>query len=140
VVSAVNSGIESGNSGQASVLSLPDLIVTSLTWTPASPLTGNHVVFTAIVTNQGTASTPTGVEIGVGFYIDGSDVSWSGNDTTSLAPGKSVTLTANSGPTGVNYWVATHGSHTAKAWVDDAGRITESNEGNNTLSKSITVN
>lgn len=118
---------------------LPDLIVTSVSWTPTRPAIGDHVTFSATVKNQGTAATPAGVIIGVGFSVDGNEVTWSDTDTTSLAPGASVTLTANYGSTGSAAWTATSGSHTVQANVDDVNRIAESNESNNTLSRSLTV-
>ena len=127
-----------GNSGSGQ----PDLVVSSLTLTPANPKTGDHVVFTAVVTNQGTAATPAGATLGVGFYLDGNTGGanvWEDTDTTSLAPGASVTLSATGGTAGVNYWIATAGTHTVTAWVDDVNRIAESNENNNKLSQSFNV-
>jgi subtilase family serine protease len=115
--------------------------VSSLTWTPANPAPGDHVVFTVVVTNQGTAATPAGTVLGVGFDFDGSAAAgvWEDTDTASLAPGASVTLTATGGSAGVNYWIATAGSHTVTAWADDVNRITESNESNNKLTQTVSV-
>ena len=147
-VAAVNSSGVSAQSAEAAATAvgstgsgLPDLVVTSLTWTPANPAPGDHVVFTAVVTNQGTAATPAGTVLGVGFDFDGSTAAsaWEDTDTTSLAPGASVTLAATGGTAGVNYWIATTGSHTVTAWVDDVNRITESNENNNKLTQTVTV-
>ena len=148
-VAAVNSA---GTSAQSTEISatptggtgpgLPDLVVSSLTWTPTSPNAGDHVVFTAVVTNQGTAATPAGTILGVGFYLDGNTGGanvWEDTDTTSLAPGASVTLTATGGTAGVNYWIATAGAHTVTAWVDDVNRIAESNENNNKLTQTFSV-
>ena len=118
----------------------PDLIVTSIGWTPASPASGNQVVFNCVVKNQGTGATPAGTIVGVQFSVDGSaTTNWSDNDTASLAAGASVTLTATGGVNGVNYWPATSGAHTVQAWVDDVNRITESNENNNKLTANFTV-
>jgi hypothetical protein len=50
-----------------------------------------------------------------------------------------VTLTANNGTNGVNYWTATSGTHSVQAWVDDVNRIAESNKNNNTLVVPFTV-
>ena len=58
---------------------------------------------------------------------------------SSLAAGASVTLTANNGTNGINYWTATSGSHTVQAWVDDVNRIAESNENNNKTTAPISV-
>jgi len=145
-VAAVNSYGISPQSNEASAAvgtgsGLPDLIVTSVTLSPANPQPGSHVVFTAVVKNQGTGATPAGKVLGVGFDLDGSQAAtnWEDTDTASLAPGASVTLTATGGGGGTNYWVATAGSHTVTAWVDDVNRIPESNETNNRLSTNFTV-
>jgi hypothetical protein len=64
----------------------------------ANPAPGDHVVFTAVVTNQGTKATSAGTVVGVGFDFDGSAAAgiWEDTDTTSLAPGASITLTTSS--------------------------------------------
>jgi hypothetical protein len=120
---------------------LPDLVVTSLSMTPANPQAGDHVVFTAVVLNQGTAATPVGTVVGVGFDLDGSAAAtvWEDTDTASLAPGASVALAATGGTVGSNYWIATSGTHSVTAWVDDVNRIAESNESNNKLTESVSV-
>ena len=116
----------------------PDLIVSDITWTPANPVTGNAVTFSAVVRNQGTAATPAGTIIGVAFSVDGNVVSWSDNSTASLGAGQSRTVTANGGPTGAT-WSATTGTHTILAHVDDINRMVEGNETNNTRSETINV-
>ncbi|NLN08764.1 MAG: glycosyl hydrolase, partial [Methanoculleus thermophilus] len=63
---------------------------------------------------------------------------WSDTHTGSLAPGASITLTANGGSVGAT-WKAITGTHTVKATVDDVNRIAESNENNNIMSKVIVV-
>ena len=118
--------------------SLPDLIVTNVTWSPTTPTVGQPVLFSATIKNQGTAATPDGIVEGILFVVDGAGVTWSANYTSSIAPGSSVTLTANGGPSG-NMWTATAGTHTVQAVVDDVNRIAESNENNNTLSSTLTV-
>ncbi|HEX8539274.1 MAG TPA: CARDB domain-containing protein, partial [Cystobacter sp.] len=87
-----------------------------------SPLTvapSSSVVFGATLKNTGTAATPAGVIHGVSFWVNGTQVSWSDTHTGSLAPGASVTLSANSGPTGTRVWTApgTAGTHTLVAIV-----------------------
>lgn len=114
-----------------------DLVVTSLSWTPATPQAGNAVAFTATIKNQGGSATPA-VKHGINFTVDGAQVAWSDNDTASLAPGASMTLTANGGPAGAT-WSASSGAHTVQAYVDDVNLIAESNESNNTLSAALTV-
>ena len=143
VVTAVNAFGESGNSAQVTVtmpnVNLPDVIVTAVGWTPNPPFVGNQIVFWATVKNQGTAPTPAGTTLGVGFSIDGSpNVSWSGGYSSALAAGASVTLTADGGPTG-NYWTATAGAHTLTATADDVNRFPESNENNNSMSAYLAI-
>ncbi len=121
---------------------LPDLVITNISISPASPLSGQAVTFTATVKNQGTAATPSGVSIGVNFFIDGQPKSTSDNNIISLAQGASVNLTANLGPgggSGSPTWTASAGSHTVLAQVDPLGRITESSKSNNSLSNTITI-
>jgi subtilase family serine protease len=117
----------------------PDLIVTDITWTPTTPTTGQAVTFSAVIKNQGTAATPAGVIHGVSFSVDGTQVNWSDTNTTSLAVNATRTLTATGGPTGANTWIATSGSHTVLADVDDVNRMAESNEGNNQFTKPLTI-
>ncbi|MFZ3326415.1 MAG: CARDB domain-containing protein [Methylocella sp.] len=122
---------------------LPDLIITNISMSPANPTSGQAVTFTATIKNQGIAATPSGVSIGVNFFVDGNPVSTSDNNIISLAPGASVALTANLGPGGASgrpsTWLASAGSHTVLAFVDPLNRITESNKSNNSLSITITV-
>ncbi len=119
----------------------PDLVVTDVSWVPASPVAGAAVTMKATIKNQGTAPTPAGTKHGVLFTFDdgaaGSGV-WSDAHTGSLAPGASVTVTANGGSAGA-LWTAVEGAHTVKAYVDDVNRIAESNEANNVRLEEITV-
>lgn len=143
VVSAVNAFGESANSAQASARptnGLPDVVVTSVSWTPNNARVGSNMVFKATVRNQGSAATPSGTTLGVGFNMDDAGtVSWSVSDSSALAPNASVILTADGGPSGVNYWTATPGTHTVVATVDDINRFPESIEDNNATSISFTV-
>ena len=116
----------------------PDLVVTSVTASPASPTAGSQVRFTAVIKNTGTTATPAGVVHGVVFRIDGRGVTFSDTSTTTLAAGATRTLTANGGSAG-GLWTATSGAHTLMAYVDDVDRITETSETNNTLSKPLAV-
>ena len=145
-VKAVNASGTSGASNEASavsgaIVSGVDLIITSISWTPTTLSSGTHVVFSCVVKNQGQTATPAGTTIGCQFAVDGvtSPITWSDTDTTSLGPGQSVTLTANNGTNGTNYWTAASGSHTVQAWVDDVNRIAESNENNNKLTATVSV-
>ena len=122
-------GISSFSASDTGTSTLPDLIVTSLSYNTA---TG---VFSSIVKNQGKAATPAGVFVGVGYSVDGVQKTWGGVNGP-LAAGASVTIDSSSG--GGAYAVPS-GTHTITAFVDDVNRIAESNETNNTLSQSITV-
>ena len=119
----------------------PDLVVTGISWEPASPAPGSAVTLKAVIKNQGDAPTPAGVKHGVLFTFDdgtaGSGV-WSDTHTGSLAPGASVSVTANGGSAG-STWKAVAGTHTVKAHVDDVNRIAEENETNNVMAKQIIV-
>ncbi|GAA4963463.1 CARDB domain-containing protein [Kineococcus glutinatus] len=117
----------------------PDLVVTAVGWAPTDPVPGSPVQFRAEIRNAGTAATPDGVIHGVQFKVAGVTTSWSDTWTFSLAPGDSVLVTANSGPTGSATWRAVQGTRTVTAEVDDARRIAESDERDNTRSRTLTV-
>ncbi|GLI46044.1 hypothetical protein MBOURGENBZM_08360 [Methanoculleus bourgensis] len=119
----------------------PDLVVTGISWDPASPAPGSSVTLKATIKNQGSAPTPAGVKHGVLFTFDDGAAGpgvWSDTHTASIAPGASVTLTASGGSAGAT-WKAASGTHTVKAHVDDVNRIAESDENNNVLRKEIVV-
>lgn len=120
----------SGGTGQL------DLIVTDVTWTPASPVTGNAITFSAVIKNQGTAATPASTIHGVAFSVNGTRVSFSDQSTSSLAAEATRTVTANGGT-----WTPTSaGSYSVEAFVDDIDRIpNESNENNNKHTETLTV-
>ncbi len=143
VVSAANALGESPDSFEVSARptnGLPDVVVTSVTWTPANLFNGSQAVFSARVLNRGSASTPAGTTLGVGFNVDGAGTaSWSTSYSSALAPNSSVTLTADGGPNGVNYWSASTGPHFVTATVDDINRFPESIEDNNALTVPFTV-
>ncbi|MGZ3768466.1 MAG: right-handed parallel beta-helix repeat-containing protein [Bdellovibrio sp.] len=109
----------------SSTTALPDVIVTSISYA--------NGVFSCTVKNQGAAATPSNVEIGVGYFVDGVKRTW-GTVYTPLAPGASVTIYSQGG----KYYIPT-GGHTIRAFVDDVNRFAESNESNNNFSRWITV-
>ncbi len=116
----------------------PDLVVTAVALPPGT-VAGQQVRFGVTIQNRGSAPTPAGTISGIGFQVDGRLVTWSDQFTDSLAPGSSVTLGAVGGPSGSATWTATAGTHRLRAFVDDAARIRESNEGNNTLDTTFPV-
>jgi hypothetical protein len=113
--------------------SLPDVVVQSVSMSPTNPSAGQLVKFSAVVRNNGTVATPSGVLIGVGYKIDGTQVAF-GTVNGPLAAGATVTVPTTSG-----VWQAQSGTHTLTAIVDDINRFAESNEGNNSTSVSFTV-
>jgi hypothetical protein len=115
-------------------------VVTSISAIPANPFAGQAITFSAVVKNQGSATTPAGIVIGVQFQVDGQVVNWSDNYNAPLAPGASVTIFANTGPLGLStYTTSVVGPHTVLAWVNDSGRFMESNIVNNQLTTTVTV-
>lgn len=117
----------------------PDLVVTDVSWSPASPVAGSPVRFRATIKNQGDVATQGGVTHGVLFKVNGAAVSFADSWNASLAPGASVTLTANGGPAGET-WAAKAGTHTVEAKVDDINRLPgEANETNNARTRTMTV-
>lgn len=98
----------------------PDLIVTSLTYA--------NGIYTSVVKNQGSLAIPSGVVIGVGYFVDGAWKTW-GGVWGPLAIGQSVSIGTKGSP-----YVIPSGSHTIKAHVDDQNKITEILDINNILS------
>jgi len=112
---------------------LPDVVVDEVSVSPPDPLPGQAVTFTSVVRNAGAGPTPAGVPVGVGYRIEGVQVTWGAVDGP-LAPGASVTI----GPQG-GTWTATAGGHTLDAVVDDVDRFAESDETNNVGSTTFEV-
>jgi hypothetical protein len=127
------------------VKNVADLIVTSLTWEPASPVIGDDVIFTATVKNVGGAATrPVAADWkhGVRFHVNNTATTWcdSFNETDrSIAPDEEVVLTANGGPGNSASWVAREGTFTIKAQANDTENILESDYTNNTLEVQLIV-
>ncbi len=105
----------------------PDLQVLSITSNPPNPAVGAPVTFTVAVNNRGTsaaAASTTRLTVG-GTTLNGS--------TASIAAG----ATANVAISGS--WTATSGGATLNATADAANVVAETNETNNSLSRSIVV-
>jgi hypothetical protein len=127
------------DSSPASTAALPDMIVTAII-VPSEITAGQLFRFGATIKNQGLGATPAGVETGVGFYVDGTQVAWSQNDTTSLAAGASTTLYADHGyPSGSGTWIATAGSHQVTANINWVDRFAETSRTNNSKTVAFTV-
>lgn len=137
-IAALGAGLLGAGTAEAAP-ARPDLVVTATSPAPQTAAAGQPVAFSATIENRGKAATPEGTILGVGFQVDGKLVTWSDYVTWSLPAGESVTVTANSGPTGSATWTATTGKHELLAFVDDAARIAESDEGNNRTKTTFTV-
>ncbi|WP_295625105.1 Ig-like domain-containing protein [uncultured Nitrosomonas sp.] len=103
---------------------LPDVIVTQLSYV--------NGIFTSTVKNQGTAATPAGVAVGVGYSVDGKYKTW-GAVNGPMAAGASVIIGTNGTP-----YTIPDGTHTMTAYVDDAERFAELDETNNQISMPVT--
>ncbi len=111
----------------ATGVSLPDVVVTNLSY--------NNGIFTSVVKNQGSKAVAAGVNIGVGYSVDGEGKTW-GSVAGPLAAGASVTIGTD---TDGGAYIIPSGNHSITADVDDVNRFAESNEGNNQLTVPITV-
>lgn len=108
--------------------SLPDLIVYSLTHSPASPTTMNTITVTAVVKNVGAAQAGAST-----LSLKGG---WESTPTThaipALAVGATATVTRTVGPLAAASYVVT-------AQADVNGAVAESNETNNVKTDSFVV-
>ncbi|TCC45236.1 APHP domain-containing protein [Kribbella capetownensis] len=105
----------------------PDLQVTGITSNPANPAPGAQVSFTVAVNNRGTTASGAAV---TRLTIGGTTLN---TNTAAIAAG----ATANVAMTGT--WTATNGGATLTATADATNTVAETNETNNTLSRSIVV-
>ncbi len=119
---------------QAPAENLPRLVVTGVRVLPDHPFAGDTVRLSAVVKNQGTAPTPDNVVLGGIFKLNGSVIAYEDQYKHSLAPGESVTLTANGGGgAGNGTWLAKPGRYTLGFLVDDVNRIRVSSKAGNEL-------
>jgi hypothetical protein len=110
---------------QVSTPAKSDVVVTSLSYLNGS--------FSAVIKNQGSVATPATAYIGVAYYVDNIKRTW-GLVNTSIAAGASITVNTNGG-----MFAISSGTHTIGALADDLNLISESNESNNRLDRSLTV-
>ncbi|GGU39216.1 CARDB domain-containing protein [Lentzea flava] len=99
----------------------PDLTVTNLTWTPASPTETDAIRLTATVRNGGTVASGA---TSVSFTLGGGNAGTA--QVGGLAAGATTGVTVDTGRRGA-------GSYAAAATVDPANQVAETNEGNNTF-------
>ncbi|KWX79318.1 glycosyl hydrolase [Paenibacillus riograndensis] len=119
-----NSGAPSGQIAEFQVFGSPapnpDLTVTGMTWSPASPAEGSAVTLNAVVKNSGNAASgPTTVNFYLGGELAGSA------PVGELAAGHSVTVALNAGTKNA-------ASYALSAKVDESNTVIEQNEINNT--------
>jgi CARDB/FG-GAP-like repeat len=110
------------------------------TWSNNPVLEDSDVWFEAVVRNAGTAATPSGRFIEVYFQINGARVAVSNIRTAGLARGASITLRANTGRDGDQFWNnVAPGTYTARAVVDPRDLMVELNNSNNGRSNTLIV-
>lgn len=99
-------------------VTVPDLVVLDITWSPIKPVVKNTVTFTVAIINQGNIKAESSY---VYYYVDGS---YKNSDSVgSINAGATTTESFT--------WKAELGTHTIKAIVDYTNQIPESDEANN---------
>lgn len=106
----------------------PDLVMSDLRATPASPAPGDAVVFVATVKNEGAAAAG---DFTVSFRLD-DGVDLGRPSVPGLAPGAQANVTST-------MWTAASGSYAVRARADADGGVAESNESNNEREVGFTV-
>lgn len=128
-----NSGASAGQIAEFQIMGVPapnpDLTVTGITWSPASPVETNGFTVSATVKNSGSAAS---AAAGVNFYLGSKQVGSAA--APALAAGASATVSAS---------IAAQeaGTYNVTAKVDEANAIIEQNEANNayTASTQLTI-
>jgi len=96
----------------------PDLVIETMTWSPAGPSIGETVTFDVLIKNQGNGRAGSSR---VYFYVDSSYKGY--QEVQSIEAGATVNKTFT--------WKAQAGSHNMKAVADHNKKVTESDENNN---------
>ncbi|WP_051393370.1 discoidin domain-containing protein [Glycomyces arizonensis] len=97
----------------------PDLVVTDLSWSPASPVETDELTLSATVENTGDLASP---EAEVGLFVDGEPAGTA--PVGALDPGADATVAAVIEPLDA-------GEHLLSAVADPNGEVIEQNEDNN---------
>ncbi|WP_433537495.1 CARDB domain-containing protein [Micromonospora sp. CA-249363] len=120
-----NTGAPSGQVAELEVCGTPapnpDLVVSSVTWSPTSPSEVSQVTLSAVVQNIGSASAAATT---VNFSLAGAVVGSA--SVGALAAGASTTVSFNAGTRPM-------GSYAVSAVVDPANTVVEQNNGNNSF-------
>jgi len=118
---------ETNNEYTASLSTVaPDLIIKDISWTPQAAGVGDVVTFTVIIKNQGGGKAPASR---VAYYISGTYQGYLAIPLLDI--GAEVTRTFA--------WTAEYGSITVTVAADCDNIISESNEANNRVNKSIPI-
>jgi F5/8 type C domain/CARDB len=126
-----NTGAPNGQVAEFQVIGTPspnpDLTVTGVSWSPASPVETDAITLSATVKNVGTASSPAST---VNFYLGTAKVGTA--SVGALAVNGTATVTANIGARDA-------GSYQVTATVDEANTVVELNDGNNSFTGSTNL-
>lgn len=121
------------------VTNYPDLIVTAVNFSPASPIEGNVVQFSAVIANVGMEALPVGSKIRVKFTVDGGTTIARAFFADGLLPGATANVMPKEGSIGFGTWTGVTGVHSVTAIVDDLGAVVETAETNNQLQVAMQV-
>jgi len=123
-----NSGAPGGQVAEFQIIGTPapnpDLTVTGLSWSPASPVETDAVTLSTTVHNAGTVAAPA---TSVNFYLGSTLVGTAA--VAALAAGASTTVSANIGPKDA-------GSYSVTAKVDENDTVIETDNSNNSFTSS----
>ncbi|MGB2876864.1 MAG: CARDB domain-containing protein [Dehalococcoidales bacterium] len=117
---AIVEGVESNNSETVAFsIPAPDLTIESINWPSGEPPTGDEVVFTVTIRNQGDANAGYS---SLSYYVDGKYLASS--QISTLEPDAKTEESFST-------WISQVGPHTIRVIIDEGNRVSESNEGNN---------
>ncbi|RCG32833.1 glycosyl hydrolase, partial [Sphaerisporangium album] len=126
-----NSGAPAGQTAEFQVIGTaapnPDLTVTALSASPASPVETDAITLTSTVRNGGSAASGA---TNVNFYLGTTKVGTA--NVAGLAAGATATVSANIGPRDA-------GTYQLTAKVDEANSVIEQNESNNSFTSSTAL-
>ncbi|MGY4770978.1 discoidin domain-containing protein [Kribbella sp. CWNU-51] len=123
-----NTGAPAGQVAELQVMGVPapnpDLTLSTVSWTPTSPVETDTITVRTTVNNGGTAGSPA---TEVNFYLGNTKVGTAA--VGALAAGASTTVSASIGTRDA-------GSYALSAKVDESNLVIEQNDGNNTANAS----